>query len=110
VLTAVQAVWARTGWEAGSLGYPVTGPVCGMRDGGCGQGFQRGSIYWSPATGVHAVEGGIRAAWAAHGWETGPLGYPTRDAYPVTGGVRTEFQGGTITRDSRTGAVTVSVR
>jgi len=37
--------------------------------------FQGGrSIYWTPATGAHAVYGAIRAAWAARGWERGPVG------------------------------------
>jgi uncharacterized protein with LGFP repeats len=36
------------------------------------------SIYWSPATGAHAIGGAIRDKWAAFGWETN-LGYPTTD-------------------------------
>lgn len=37
------------------------------------------SIYWTRPHGAHAVEGGIRATWAASGWEQGPLGYPVTD-------------------------------
>lgn len=38
-----------------------------------------GSIYWHPQTGPMEVRGGIRATWAAQGWERGGLGYPTSD-------------------------------
>lgn len=34
------------------------------------------SIYWTQPTGANAVQGAIRDAWAASGWEAGPLGYP----------------------------------
>ncbi|WP_369333702.1 LGFP repeat-containing protein, partial [Modestobacter altitudinis] len=37
------------------------------------------SIYWTPTTGAHAVQGRIRDLWAQLGWETGSLGYPTSD-------------------------------
>ena len=31
--------------------------------------FERGSIYWHPATGAHEVHGLIRQKWAELGWE-----------------------------------------
>ncbi|PXY32668.1 sugar dehydrogenase [Prauserella muralis] len=37
------------------------------------------SVYWTPGTGAHAVQGAIRAKWRELGWENGPLGYPTTD-------------------------------
>ncbi|MFC7341167.1 PQQ-dependent sugar dehydrogenase [Saccharopolyspora griseoalba] len=37
------------------------------------------SVYWTPDTGAHGVWGDIRARWAALGWESGPIGYPTTD-------------------------------
>ncbi len=39
------------------------------------------SIYSHPDTGPFVLYGPIRALWAQEGWETGPLGYPTRDQY-----------------------------
>ena len=97
---AVRDRWAATGWERGVLGYPTAGAVCGLRDGGCFQAFQRGAVYWSPATGAHAVENGpLRGAYAGFGWENG-LGYPVDEAYPVTGGRAQRFQAGTLTVDS----------
>lgn len=68
------------------------------------------SIYWSPRTGAHEVYGAIRAEWARRGWETGRLGYPTSGEYPVPGGRRSDFQGGSITWDRTTGAVEVTHR
>jgi uncharacterized protein with LGFP repeats len=77
---AIRDTWARLGWESGALGYPVGGEFCGwLAGGGCGQHFQRGSIYWSPATGAHAVLGALRDRWAALGWESGALGYPVAE-------------------------------
>ena len=66
------------GAEDGGLGYPTSGEICGLRDGGCYQGFQGGAIYWSPATGAHGVLGAIRDAWARQGGRR-----PAR--LPVTG-------------------------
>ena len=39
----------------------------------------------------------IRDAWAASGWEAGPLGYPISDEYAVADGRRSDFQRGSIT-------------
>jgi hypothetical protein len=67
--------WARQGWEGGPLGYPVTGAVCGLRDGGCYQHFQGGTVMTSPAGGSWAVSGALRdggsaAARRAARWAT----------------------------------------
>jgi uncharacterized protein with LGFP repeats len=104
----VATAWTATGAESGPLGYPVMGVVCGLKNSGCGQVFQAGRIYTTSATGTHAITGPILDAWLARGWETGPMGYPTSDAYPVTGGTAQDFQGGTLTLDTGTGVVTRS--
>jgi uncharacterized protein with LGFP repeats len=95
---AIGAVWIEQGREAGPLGYPSTDMGCGMVRDGCGQQFQGGSVYWSPATGAQATSGAIRAAWIAQGWERGTLGFP---AAPMTcdradGGCEQRFEGGTL--------------
>lgn len=56
------------------------------------------SIYWTPVTGAHAVQGAIRATWASLGWERGPLGYPVSDELAVrASSARTStFTGGVI--------------
>jgi uncharacterized protein with LGFP repeats len=44
---------------------------------GCYQHFEFASIFWKPSTGAHVLRDGIRAHWAALGWEASPgLGYP----------------------------------
>ena len=52
----------------------------------------------SAATGAHEVRGGIRDVWAAQGWETGPLGFPTTgdQRTPAGTGWYTLFQGGSV--------------
>ncbi len=84
------------GWERSSFGYPRTDEFCGLRNGGCGQHFQyrNGSIYWSPASGAHPVEGKIKGAWADLGWEKSWLGYPTSGEYKQDGLVFQNFEGG----------------
>ncbi|MGY1708214.1 LGFP repeat-containing protein [Geodermatophilus sp. SYSU D00758] len=89
--------WRLLRREAG-LGYPLHDTICGLAGGGCYQQFERGSIYWSPATGAHPVYGGIRTAWQAAGAEWGALGYPLggETCGLPSGGCRQEFSGGTI--------------
>ena len=78
----IRAAYERTGWEAGPCGFPVTDEFATPDERGryshfAGSGGS--SVYWSPATGAHAVHGEIRDVWESLGWETGPLGYPTTD-------------------------------
>ena len=91
------------------LGIPVTDET------GCPDGHGRynhfsnqGSIYWHPETGPFAVYGAIRAAWAQAGWETGTLGYPTRDQYlpdpnETAFAIFCDFQNGVLWLDGDTG-------
>ncbi|OYO02671.1 5'-nucleotidase C-terminal domain-containing protein [Enemella evansiae] len=104
---AIGQKYADLGWETGQLGYPLGGEFCGLRDGGCAQRFQGGSIYWSPASGAHQSWGLIRDYWAQNGWETGRFGYPVWDEQCAPNGdaweCRQSYQGGVITYNSRTG-------
>jgi glucose/arabinose dehydrogenase len=106
VVGAIYGAWARAGWEGGRLGFPTTDET--VTPGGAGRfnHFERGSVYWSPATGAHVVEGEILRRWAALGWEQSYLGFPTSDEYAVPGGRRSDFQGGSVTWDAATGQVT----
>jgi uncharacterized protein with LGFP repeats len=91
------------------LGAPATGVGCGLAGGGCYQIFARGAIYWTPATGAHALRGAVYDAWAARGRENGPLGYPINDE-GATGdgaGAYQLFQGGGIYWTAGTGALPV---
>ncbi|MBJ7450973.1 MAG: hypothetical protein JHC71_02680 [Blastococcus sp.] len=88
--------WERDRWENGPLGYPVGNPICGLRNGGCGQHFQGGSVYFSLGSGPVRVSGTIRDKWAAQGWENGRLGYPVSEVQRVRGVWVQYFQGGQL--------------
>ncbi|WP_346620024.1 reprolysin-like metallopeptidase [Blastococcus montanus] len=105
----IRARWGALGWELGRYGFPVTDARCGLRDGGCLQHFQGGSIYWTPFAGARAVDGDIRARWGALGWELGYFGYPVTDARCGLrgGGCLQQFQGGSIYWTQSTGAQAV---
>ena len=96
---AIREKWAALGWETCAfLGYPLTDET-GTPDGvGRFNHFERGSIYWTPATGACEIHGPIRDAWERQGRETGPLGYPVSDVTPAADktGVFSAFQHGTI--------------
>ena len=51
------------------------------------------------------MHGLIRDRWAALGWETSYLGYPTSDEYSIAGGRRTNLERGYITWTASTGRV-----
>jgi len=99
--------WASLGWERSALGYPVTDELPTVVGGGRFNHFQHGSVYWSPATGAQEVRGAIRNQWGTLGWEAGRLGFPTSGEFDVPGGRRTNFQGGAVVWDARTGATRV---
>lgn len=46
----IRAKWEELGWEGGIMGFPISAEM--DKDGGKIQHFQRGSLYWSSATGV----------------------------------------------------------
>jgi len=90
------------GGESGYLRLPTTDEV----DAGPGRssGFQGGGLYWSPATGVHAVQGGIREKWLAVGGPGGFLGMPRTNEGDEPGGRSSTFTGGRIFWSPATGA------
>ncbi|RBY92251.1 hypothetical protein DQ244_08150 [Blastococcus sp. TBT05-19] len=102
----IRTGWAAEGWERGPVGYPTTDTFCGLPGGGCGQHFQRGSVYWSPSTGSRTVRGPIRDRWAGQGWENGSLGYPTSSTFCGLrdGGCGQHFQGGSVYWSPSSGA------
>ncbi len=103
---AIREKWGATGYERGSLGYPVTDEVCGLVRGGCFQMFEFGAaIVWSPDTGAHVSTGAIREKWGATDFERGLLGYPTSDERCglVGGGCLQNYENGTIYWSPNTG-------
>jgi uncharacterized protein with LGFP repeats len=90
----------------GSLGTALTPETCGLSGGGCYQVFQNGSIFWSPGTGAHVVQGAVGARWRSLGAENGALGYPVGGpscGLPA-GGCTQPFQGGDVSWSAATGA------
>ncbi|SET78427.1 reprolysin-like metallopeptidase [Geodermatophilus poikilotrophus] len=102
----IERAYRAIGGAAGPLGRPVSAEVCGLRDGGCFRHFERGSVYWSPATGARVVSGAVRDRWAATGWESGGLGYPVTDTVCGLrdGGCFQHFRGGSVYWSPATGA------
>ena len=108
VFGGIREKWDAWGLENGPLGYPVTDEEGGLTRGGGYQQFQNGRIYWSSASGAHAVTGPIADTWVAAGAENGALGYPLDDGRAVGADRVQRFEGGTITYHDATGTVTVS--
>ena len=104
---AIRTKWAEYDYERGRLGYPTTDEICTIKDGGCYQKYQGGAILWTQKTGAHISIGAIRSAWAATGYENGPLGYPTSDELATATGVYQLFEGGAIYWTSSTNATKV---
>jgi uncharacterized protein with LGFP repeats len=109
MMGAIDPFYASVGGAAGPLGYPTKSMSWLPDKVGQYATFQHGTIYWSPTTGAHSVRGAFLTAWTGAGAQGGRLGYPTSEAYPVTGGSRQDFQRGTITV-STAGNVTVQLR
>ena len=101
----IRRAWQQTGFEKGPLGYPTSNEVS-TRNGGTYQNYQKGTIYWSPATGARvSPDGPIRNAYKDAGSENGSLGFPTSDVVSMAdGGKYQNFQGGAIIWSSKTGA------
>ncbi|RCK70803.1 hypothetical protein DT076_05275 [Desertihabitans brevis] len=102
---AVLARYTALGGPAES-GFPSQDEWCGLPEDGCLQKFDRAWIYWSPGAGAHPVTGAIRSAYGRHGWERGPLGFPTQAEWCGLrdGGCLQKFTGGTVYWSSGTGA------
>jgi uncharacterized protein with LGFP repeats len=96
------------GGAAGELGFPLMQVDCGLRDSGCAQFFEGGSIWASyvPTVVVPLV---IEDGWGAVGWEEGPLGYPVDDVVDLGDGVVQDFEGGAVYYTDATGSHGVSL-
>jgi|GEM_PF-6331639 len=103
---AIQLHYDDLGGPAGFLGGPLGGEMTTPDGIGRFTEYEHGAIYWTPATGAHEVHGGIRAEWAATGWERGPLGYPVTDETGTPDGVGrfNNFQSGSVYWTPATGA------
>lgn len=100
---SIGALYNTWGGSGGQLGFP-TGEETALKTGsGAVQTFEKGAIYWSPASGTFVSAGAIRQGYAAQGYETGRLGYPTSNEYAAGTGYLQDYQGGWIAWSSVTG-------
>ncbi|MGN7251613.1 hypothetical protein [Arthrobacter sp. SAFR-014] len=100
---AVRTRWTASGAQNSSMGYPVTGEICGQPGKGCVQRFQGGRIYWSPTSGAWIIRGAIGGKFAATGATRGSLGYPVSNEKCTSGQCVQSFQRGFISWISRAG-------
>lgn len=92
----IRTKYLALGGPGGALGWPTSDEKVTPDGNGRYNTFERGAIYWSAATGAHAVSGLVGLMWANDGYEAGQWGYPT-GAQTVEGtNVRQSFQGGVI--------------
>ena len=70
--------------------------------------FEQGDIFYSAATGAHAVTGAIRIAWFNQNAEAGRLGFPTSDEFGVLFGRANTFQHGFIYFNPLIGAIPIT--
>ncbi|MGY1715089.1 hypothetical protein ACI78R_11575 [Geodermatophilus sp. SYSU D01106] len=106
ITAVIRDKWGALGYEFGSLGYPINDQTTTPNGAAQYVHFQRGSIYWSAATGAHVLSGAVYDRWAASGWENSPIGLPVSDVATTPDGVGTfaHFRSGSIYSTSATGA------
>ncbi len=102
--------WDAMDNERSFLRYPISDTLPCPDGIGWFTHFQGGSIFWTPDTHAHAINGEIKKRWDEMGNERSFLGYPTSDTLPSPDGIGwfTHFQGGTIFWTPATGAYVVS--
>jgi uncharacterized protein with LGFP repeats len=96
VLAALNDEYLKVGGVAGRFGEPIENTTT-YPDGGQGQHFRNGWLYWSAATGLDDVAGVIGQAYEKLGGPGGLLGYPIAgETAEPNGGARQAFQNGTL--------------
>ncbi|MEO8701243.1 MAG: hypothetical protein ABI867_14425 [Kofleriaceae bacterium] len=103
---AIDVKYRALGGCGSLLGKPLTGEQATPDGAGRYSVFERGSIYWTAATGAFEVHGVIRDKWSELRWEAGILGYPITDETqtPDGAGRYNVFTGGSIYWTATTGA------
>jgi uncharacterized protein with LGFP repeats len=77
---SINTRWKALGGVASGLGAATTDELSTPDGVGRYNHFANdASIYWSPQSKAHGVQGQIRNLWIGLGWERSALGYPTSD-------------------------------
>lgn len=92
---AITAKYTELGGASSTLG-DATGPQSPVGDG-FSVPFEGGTIFTSPETGAHVVQGEILRVYTEQGGPSGALGFPENDETTVPGGWSSTFTGGTVT-------------
>ncbi|AEF38564.1 alpha/beta hydrolase-fold protein [Hoyosella subflava] len=104
VHSGFREVWGENGWEAGDMGYPVSGIENTEDRRGRLQKFERGAVFATTRGGTTAVFGKIWDHYNELGRETGVLGYPQSGEHNIGSGRFTEFANGNIYWSPASGA------
>jgi uncharacterized protein with LGFP repeats len=102
---AILARWDSMGGMNSALGVP-TSPEASGEDAARYATFEKGAVYWSPASGAEPVTGAIYKAWGSLGFERGALGLPTSAEIQEPQWIVQNFQHGTLNFDREKGTVT----
>jgi uncharacterized protein with LGFP repeats len=105
---SILSTWLAAGGATGPLGFPTTSDAKTADGRGYVVRFTGGDVYWSPATGSQVVSGAMAKTYWQRGGSSSALGFPTRSSYAVSGGMRTDFEHGSMTWNATSGAVAVS--
>ncbi|MGV1010525.1 MAG: M15 family metallopeptidase, partial [Dermatophilaceae bacterium] len=84
------------GGPGSGLGFPLASHINLATRGGTYQPFQGGTIHWAPGIGAFETLGDHQRQWAEAGWEWGFYGYPVSGMYLYLGGVRQDFEHGSL--------------
>ncbi len=89
-----------------AMGSATSSIYCGLRSGGCGQRYEKVTLFWSPATGARYSSGQILGKYGTLGYENGAIGYPTNDRSCdlADSGCVQSFQNGRIYSSASAGA------
>ncbi|SFN30698.1 N-acetylmuramoyl-L-alanine amidase [Nocardia asteroides] len=97
--------WVDAGGPQGRLGLAASEPVASV-EGGQYARFVNGYLFQAPDGQIFEVAGRIGQRFAQLGGDTGVMGAPHSNEYPVPGGARVDFGHGSLVFNQATGIVT----
>ncbi len=101
----VAKYWAGQGGPNSRFGAATAEPEQTPGGGQVGK-FVNGYVYAAPDGAIIELAGHLLDRFIQLGGESGVLGLPLKNAYPVPGGMRTDFQNGSLIMNTATGIVT----